>query len=80
MFFPRDTFQNMFATAYPEIFPVHTQGAYKLAWQRAQVPLKGEKVNCWFIKTEDPVPVQLPRYFTTPIEVMMAQWTETRKR
>ena len=55
-------------------------GAYKLAWQRAKVPLKGEKVNCWFIKTEDPEPIQLPQFFTTPLEISMAQWMETRKR
>lgn len=58
----------------------HASGAYQLAWEKAQIPLQGEKIHAWFIKAEAPEPLQLPRYWNTGIECVMAKWMLERKR
>ena len=55
-------------------------GAYRLAWERAATPLKGELIHAWYMKTESPEPLQLPRYFNVPLELAMSQWMVLRKK
>lgn len=51
-----------------------------MAWERASVPLNGELMHAWYVKTESPEPLQLPQYFNTPLELSMSQWMVTRKK
>lgn len=55
------------------------QGAYKLAWETASTPLKGELMHAWFVKTESEA-LQLPQYFNVPLELTMSQWMSVRKK
>lgn len=56
------------------------KGGYKLAWETSAQPLRGELMHAWFVKTEDPEPLQLPQYFNTPLELTMSQWMASRKK
>lgn len=37
-------------------------------------------MHAWFVKTEDPEPLQLPQYFNVPLELSMSQWMAQRKK
>lgn len=37
-------------------------------------------MHCWFVKTESEVPLQLPRFMNTPIELLMSSWMDVRRK